>query len=264
MEKGNLLPLQYHRSNSRHYLEAKMKEMLFPYLGYLPEVDLSEFVSLDWKQRFVGKCIRTDLQFIQTHEKIKATEDLLKYYESLAVQAKHEMEMEIFQNWSIVLSNEISGITSESDLCRAWILRRAKEDKTFTSPLWFISGYLMNFPELSPLWCAVAHITFEYICAFQQMKGLVNMCEELKREVILEPFKAAVQHCLEAMDTKGLLQLVKKMKEDTYDISDEEELVNELRKMYAAFSVQYQNVKNKLASAKQEFLNLRLKCAREM
>jgi hypothetical protein len=30
-------PLQYHRSHSHHYLEVKMKEMLFPYLGYLPE-----------------------------------------------------------------------------------------------------------------------------------------------------------------------------------------------------------------------------------
>jgi hypothetical protein len=53
--------LQYHRSNSQHYLEAKMKEILFPYLGYLPEVDLSEFVSIDWKQRFVENCMQTDV-----------------------------------------------------------------------------------------------------------------------------------------------------------------------------------------------------------
>jgi hypothetical protein len=78
-------PLQYHRSSSHHYLQVKMKEMLFPYLGYLPEVDLSEFANIDWKERFIEKCIETDLLFIKNHEKAKATEDLLKYYKSLAV-----------------------------------------------------------------------------------------------------------------------------------------------------------------------------------
>jgi hypothetical protein len=71
-------------------ITVKMKEMLFPYLGYLPEVDLSEFVSIDWKKRYVENCIEAETQLFQNREQAKATENLLNYYESLAVQAKHE------------------------------------------------------------------------------------------------------------------------------------------------------------------------------
>jgi hypothetical protein len=146
------------------------------------------------------------------------------------------------------------------DLCRAWILRRAKDDKTFTSPLWFISCYFLNWPELRPLWRSVAMITFSYEFTFQQMKGFMNFREIRERHIILEPFRKAVTQCTAAMDTKGLLKHVKKMKENTFNISDKEELDNELFGMFDELSLQCKNVQNEAAIAN-EVCDLYLKSA---
>jgi hypothetical protein len=52
------------------------------------------------------------------------------------------------ESWHQVASSKMIGnISEEGNLSRAWILRRAKDDSTLASPLWYISAYLLRLPE---------------------------------------------------------------------------------------------------------------------
>jgi hypothetical protein len=163
--KVRRIPLQ-DQSDYTYYCEAKLAEMEL--LGYNMEKNSQRTLSKHSGQTVLMKWISSEFEFQEQTEREKTNQDLVKYFHSLASEAKLQGNETLAKRWEIISCDELQGNYVENDLRFAWSLRRAKDP--FVGRLW---SAVSTWVEETSSWSK--NSTYSMVkLAFETEKSLEN------------------------------------------------------------------------------------------
>jgi hypothetical protein len=121
------IPLDRQREND-YYLDAKYAELKA--LGYSIEGEFTEWGLHDDIQGGITEgWLKTDIKLRTALEKRLSRKDLVKYYESLLLEARNEGNVNLVENWEYLIQGEEEDGGLDDYLVLAWCYRRISPNR---------------------------------------------------------------------------------------------------------------------------------------